>query len=117
MDGDGGGVGGDGDGEDVAIVLVSWQRDWEFWKAEARRGVVGLDFSWFFGVVFVVILVPRCFHFVVPVLFSPLLHFCFHFAYSFQLALVLSLLDAFLLLLQFLFLLLHGFDGGSCDVY
>ncbi|KAL1303824.1 hypothetical protein AAFC00_000283 [Neodothiora populina] len=34
----------DGDGEDVAVVLVSWMRDWEFWKAEARRGA-GLDLA------------------------------------------------------------------------
>lgn len=25
---------------DVAVVLVSWLRDWEFWKGEARRGAV-----------------------------------------------------------------------------
>jgi elongator complex protein 6 len=28
--------------EDVAVVLVSWMRDWDFWKNEARKGG-GLD--------------------------------------------------------------------------
>ncbi|KAF2741258.1 hypothetical protein EJ04DRAFT_571383 [Polyplosphaeria fusca] len=28
--------------EDTAVVLVSWLRDWEFWKSEARKGG-GLD--------------------------------------------------------------------------
>lgn len=28
--------------EDTAVVLVSWQRDFEFWKTEARRGAVSL---------------------------------------------------------------------------
>lgn len=32
--------GGGKDEEDVAVVLVSWQRDFEFWKTEARRGAV-----------------------------------------------------------------------------
>ncbi|KAK8201883.1 hypothetical protein M8818_005407 [Zalaria obscura] len=32
------------DQEDVAVVLVSWMRDWEFWKTEARRGG-GLDLA------------------------------------------------------------------------
>ncbi len=26
--------------DDVAVVLVSWLRDWEFWKTEARRAGV-----------------------------------------------------------------------------
>jgi len=26
--------------EDVTVVLVSWMRDWDFWKTEARRAVV-----------------------------------------------------------------------------
>lgn len=26
--------------DDVAVVLVSWMRDYEFWKTEARRGAV-----------------------------------------------------------------------------
>lgn len=26
--------------EDVEVVLVSWMRDWEFWKTEARRAGV-----------------------------------------------------------------------------
>ncbi|KAF1344951.1 hypothetical protein BDV97DRAFT_65453 [Delphinella strobiligena] len=36
--------GGGKDEEDVAVVLVSWQRDFEFWKTEARRGA-GLDLA------------------------------------------------------------------------
>ena len=31
--------GNQGDG-DVAVVLVSWMRDWEFWRTEAKRAVV-----------------------------------------------------------------------------
>jgi len=27
----------------AAVVLVSWMRDWEFWKAEARRATVGIS--------------------------------------------------------------------------
>lgn len=27
----------------TAVVLVSWMRDWEFWKAEARRGAVSIS--------------------------------------------------------------------------
>jgi len=26
--------------EDVAVVLVSWMRDWEFWRSEAKRAMV-----------------------------------------------------------------------------
>lgn len=26
--------------EDTAVVLVSWMRDWEFWRSEARRAMV-----------------------------------------------------------------------------
>lgn len=26
--------------QDVSVILVSWLRDWEFWKSEARRGAV-----------------------------------------------------------------------------
>jgi len=26
--------------EDFAVILVSWMRDWDFWKTEARRAVV-----------------------------------------------------------------------------
>ncbi|KAF1982832.1 hypothetical protein K402DRAFT_457022 [Aulographum hederae CBS 113979] len=33
---------GDGDGEKTAVVLVSWMRDFDFWRVEARRAV-GLD--------------------------------------------------------------------------
>lgn len=31
---------GDGDDGDVAVVLVSWLRDLEFWKTEAKRALV-----------------------------------------------------------------------------
>lgn len=38
-----GGLGGsEGGSEDVAVVLVTWMRDFEFWKTEARRSVVCL---------------------------------------------------------------------------
>ncbi|KAG8629124.1 hypothetical protein KVT40_002989 [Elsinoe batatas] len=32
------------DSDDVAVVLVSWMRDFDFWKTDARRGA-GLDLS------------------------------------------------------------------------
>ncbi|KAF2176191.1 hypothetical protein K469DRAFT_700306 [Zopfia rhizophila CBS 207.26] len=32
----------EGEGEDLAVVLVSWMREWEFWRGEARKGC-GLD--------------------------------------------------------------------------
>ncbi len=31
--------------DDVAVVLVSWLRDWEFWKTEARRAGVSCHFG------------------------------------------------------------------------
>ncbi|THW26066.1 hypothetical protein D6D02_00479, partial [Aureobasidium pullulans] len=30
--------------QDVSVILVSWLRDWEFWKSEARRGA-GIDLA------------------------------------------------------------------------
>jgi elongator complex protein 6 len=36
------GVPQDEGNEDIAVVLVSWMRDWEFWRSEARKGG-GLD--------------------------------------------------------------------------
>lgn len=36
-----GGTLGEGN-EDVAVILVSWMRDWDFWRSEARKGG-GLD--------------------------------------------------------------------------
>lgn len=32
------GVGASGD---VAVILLSWMREWEFWRLEARKAVVG----------------------------------------------------------------------------
>lgn len=29
--------------DNVSVILVSWMRDWEFWKSEARRGAVRLQ--------------------------------------------------------------------------
>lgn len=34
------GVSKDVESEDYAVVLVSWMRDWDFWRAEGRRAAV-----------------------------------------------------------------------------
>lgn len=39
---------GDDDREQTAVVLVSWMRDLEYWKAEARRGAVRGCFAGYF---------------------------------------------------------------------
>jgi elongator complex protein 6 len=35
--------------DDVGVVLVSWMRDWEFWRTEARRAVVSRAFTCAYG--------------------------------------------------------------------
>jgi len=35
----------DVDSEDYAVVLVSWMRDWDFWRVEGRRAAVCVETS------------------------------------------------------------------------
>ena len=41
-EGPGAGLGAEANGN-IRVVLVSWMRDWEFWRIEARKAVVGCD--------------------------------------------------------------------------